>query len=163
MAIFTPPMNIGTRLRNKPSIFLGGTVDNGKSENWQVTFSQKLDRLYNVFNPRRKDWDSSWENDYKSPQFYQQVNWELNALESADIILFNFLPNSKSPITLMELGAFGMDYEMRSQIPIVFCPEGYERKGNVDIFCDRYNIPLYDDKNLLLMDLEGLYYKSLTD
>lgn len=161
MAIFTPPMNIGTRLRNKPSIFLAGSIDMGLAENWRLRFSQKLDRKYNVFNPRRSDWDPTWSNDYENPQFYQQVNWELNALESSDIILFNFLPESKSPITLMELGAFGIN-ESRVQIPVVLCPKGYEKKGNVDIFCDRYNITLYDREDLLLTDLENMYYKLLT-
>lgn len=39
-----------------------------------------------------------------NPQFRQQVEWELNALSVADLIVFYFDPATRSPITLLELG-----------------------------------------------------------
>ena len=36
--------------------------------------------------------------------FEHQVNWELEHLEKADLIIMNILASSKSPITLLEMG-----------------------------------------------------------
>jgi hypothetical protein len=141
--VFTPPYNISHRNRKKPSIFLGGTIDMGNSVDWQQDTIQQITRVrplvYNIFNPRRKDWDSSWEQKFENPQFYQQVNWELNALEQADIILIYFKAGSQSPISLLELGLYA-----RSGKLSVVCEEEFWRKGNVDIVCDRYAIPMFE-------------------
>ena len=51
-----------------------------------------------------------------------------------------FDPETKSPISLLELGLFANSGKIH-----VICPEGFWRKGNVDIVCDEYNIPMYKD------------------
>jgi hypothetical protein len=51
-----------------------------------------------------------------------------------------FSPETKSPISLLELGLHAESDRM-----IVCCPPGFWRKGNVDIVCTRYNIPLFND------------------
>ncbi len=156
--IFTAPENIATRQRNLKSVFLGGSIEMGIAPNWQrhtalqlstrmtmdVTASMHalepvsvIKERCNVFNPRRTDWDNSWLQDHSNPQFYQQVNWELNALEQADIILMYLHPGANSPISLLELG---LHYKKM----IVACPQDFYRKGNIDIVCDRYNIPLFN-------------------
>lgn len=139
--IYYPPSNIATRNRDKKSIFLGGTIDEGNSINWQedleLFFTYTINHTMDVFNPRRKDWDSSWIQEYKNPYFYQQVKWELNALEQADYILICFLSKSMSPISLLELGLF------KDKKIFVICEEGYYRKGNIEIVCETYNIPLF--------------------
>jgi len=92
---------------------------------------------YTILNPRRDDWDSSWEQSIDHPQFFEQVSWELNCLEKCSTILLYFCPETKAPISLLEFGLF-------SDRPIhVVCPDGFWRKGNVEIVCARYNIPLY--------------------
>lgn len=45
-----------------------------------------------------------------------------------------------SPISLLELGLF---INSGKKI-VVFCDPDYERKGNVEIVCEKYNTPLYD-------------------
>lgn len=120
---------------DKLNIFLAGSIDMGKAENWQdkVCFDlQEFDVQF--LNPRRSDWDSSWEQSINNLKFKEQVDWELQGLEDSDIIIVYFDPNGKAPITLLELGLF-KDHRM-----IVCCPDGYWRKGNVEIVCDRYNI-----------------------
>ena len=62
-----------------------------------------------------------------------------------------FDPNTKSPISLLELGLFAQSKKL-----IVCCPEGFWRKGNVDIVCDRYNIPNYDSLEKLLNYLTNI-------
>lgn len=128
------------------SIFLAGTIDMGNSTDWQSYVAEQFkDEDVNILNPRRSSWDSSWTQSFENPQFYQQVNWELSALERADIIILYLAEGSKSPISLLELGIHA-----RSGKLLVYCPDGFYRSGNVQIVCDRYNIPLYKDLNELI-------------
>lgn len=121
------------------SVFLAGSIEMGKAEDWQAVLQKELEKFeVTVFNPRRDDWDSSWEQKESNDQFNYQVNWELNKLNEASIIFMYLAPGTQSPISLLELGAFAKDQKM-----IVCCPQGFWRKGNVDIFCNRNNIPVY--------------------
>lgn len=129
-----------------PSIFLAGSIDMGNSEDWQSYVTKEFkDEDVNILNPRRASWDSSWTQSFDNPQFYQQVNWELNALERAHVIIMNFSKDSKAPISLMELGLFA-----KSGHILVCCPDEFYRSGNVQIVCDKYEIPLYKDLNKLI-------------
>lgn len=141
MKSFTPPQQIPVV---KHTVFLAGTIDMGKSDDWQSLLEEYFeDTPWTVFNPRRSDWNDFIDNDIKDPYFYQQVNWELNALEKADKVLFNFLPYSASPISLMELGLF--------KDKAIVCSSGeYRKDGNIQIVCDRYRVPYYNDINDLL-------------
>lgn len=60
--------------------------------------------------------------------------------QSDHIIFFFFDPTTYSPITLYEMGL-----HTKSGKIFVICPDGFWRKGNVDIVCNRYNIPLFND------------------
>lgn len=134
-----PPTPLFTAQVDTPSVFLAGTIDGGDSKNWQGEAAYKLTEIgYSVYNPRRDDWDSSWTQEYTNPHFFQQVTWELNALEISTFILMNFLPKSKSPISLLELGLHAASKKM-----IVVCPKDFYRKGNVDIVVDRFMIPTF--------------------
>ena len=139
--IFTPPHNISKRDFDKPTVFLAGSIEMGKAEDWQSEMSQFFHKLdYSVFNPRRVDWDSTWKQEYENPQFFQQVTWELNALEQSEMILMYLLPGTQSPISLLELGLFTQTHNIH-----VICPQGFWRRGNVEIVCDRYGIPFYEN------------------
>ena len=149
MANYKPPMNIALRNRARKSVFLAGSIEMGKAVNWQEEMSNYFHKEgWDVLNPRRDDWDSSWVQTFENAQFYQQVNWELNALEHSDLIIMYFDPNTKSPISLLELGLFARSGKLR-----VVCPDGFWRKGNVEIVCNYYNIPFYNNINTLYLDL----------
>lgn len=140
-SVFVPPMNISIRNPLLKYVFLAGSIEMGKAKDWQTDMTNFFTgQNIGVYNPRRPDWDSSWVQDYDNPQFNQQVNWELNALEKAEIVLLNLEPETLSPISLLELGRFS-----HKEIIYVVCPKGFWKKGNIDIFCDRYNIPLFDN------------------
>lgn len=125
---------------NRPYVFAAGSIEMGDAKQWQIRFSNQLkDYKGTIYNPRRDDWDSNWKQREHSDNFNEQVNWELDKLEDSDIIFLYFDPDTKSPISLLELGMFGTTHEM-----IVVCPTGFWRKGNVEIICSRYNIPLYN-------------------
>jgi hypothetical protein len=146
---FKPPKNISFRDHCKPSVFLGGSIGKNDEltelcENWQETLSNKFleTNNWNVFNPRRDDWDSTWVQEFENPQFSQQVRWELDALDKANVIVIYFSPETKSPISLLELGLYASSGKVH-----VICPEGFWRKGNVDIVCNKYDIPQYNSIN----------------
>ncbi len=144
MREFKPPQQIENN--SLKSIFLAGTIDMGNSEDWQAIVTEQFyNSPVNIFNPRRAEWDSSWEQTFENPQFYQQVNWELNALERVDIIILYLAADSKSPISLLEMGLHAKSGKL-----YVCCPDEFYRSGNVQIVCDRYNIPLYKDLNSLI-------------
>jgi hypothetical protein len=134
-----PPYPISTR-KNSPSVFLAGSIEMGVAEDWQSkivnTFSYS-DIIF--FNPRRGEWDASWEQKIESAPFYQQVNWEMNALDKADFIIMYFVPDTKSPISLLELGLYANSGKI-----VVCCPEGFWRKGNVEAVCEKYDIRMLD-------------------
>jgi hypothetical protein len=118
------------------AIFLSGSIEMGVASNWQADFEQALrDTDAVILNPRRDEWDDSWEQRIENPQFQAQVEWELAGMERAEVIVVCFVAGTKSPITLLELGLFA-----RSGKLIVYCPEGYWRKGNVDVVCRRYGV-----------------------
>ena len=138
---FQAPDNIAFADIRLPSIFLAGSIEMGVAEEWQTKATQLLDEggKFNIFNPRRKDWDGSWVPKYGNPQFDQQVLWELNALERSDLILMYFDPNTKSPISLLEFGLYATSSKLH-----VVCSEDFYRSGNIEIVCSMYNIPLYN-------------------
>jgi len=132
------------------SIFLAGSIEQDKAERWQDRVIEKLSDLpITILNPRRAEWDASWEQKIENPQFNEQVNWELDALEKADKIMLYFDPNSKSPISLLELGLFAKSGKM-----LVCCPEGFWRKGNVDIVCQRFGIEQFESLEQLIFELK---------
>ena len=125
---------------DKPSVFLAGSIDMGKAVNWQEALTAGLSDLpVAILNPRRDDWDASWVQDISNDQFRSQVEWELNYLEDCDVIAMYFDPAGPAPISLLELGLNAASGRM-----VVCCPEGYWRRGNVQIVCARYRIPLVE-------------------
>jgi hypothetical protein len=123
------------------NVFLGGSIEMGLAEPWQERLVELFkDADIRFLNPRRDDWDSSWVQEASNPEFSQQVNWELDALEYSDLIVFYFDPNTKSPITLMELGLYAASGKV-----IVCCPDGFWRKANVEIVCQRHNVTLVNN------------------
>jgi hypothetical protein len=140
----------------KFTIFLAGTIDMGKGEDWQSVVAEEFEGFPDyllILDPRRDDWDSSWEEDIDNPEFNRQVQWELKSQEAADLVMFVFATDeenaekAEAPITLMELGLF------KDKQCVVCCPQGYHKKGNVDIVCKRYGIPVYEDFQAMLDDV----------
>ena len=125
------------------TIFLAGSIEMGSLDckDWQSEVANSLEGLnVTLYNPRRDERDASWTQEQKTENFNYQVNWELNKLRDSDIIFMHIDPNTKSPITLLEFGMFA-----ESRKIILSCPDGFYRKGNLEVICTRCNIPLYND------------------
>lgn len=122
------------------SIFLGGSIEMGKAVDWQQdivdTFS---DYNITVFNPRRDNWDSSWEQSIHNLNFKDQVTWEIKHIEKCDIVIFYIQGNTLSPITLLEIGLCCG----RNNV-IICCEKEFWRKGNVEVVADIYGMTLVE-------------------
>jgi len=124
-----------------PTVFLAGSIEMGAADDWQRHVEYGL-RDLDVFilNPRRDEWDAAWVQSIHNPAFREQVEWELEGLERASVVAMYFAPPTKSPVTLLELGLCA-----RSGKLLVCCPEGFWRRGNVEVVCARFGVPLVDD------------------
>lgn len=123
-----------------PGVFLAGSIEMGKAEDWQKKVTSLMsNEAVAIFNPRRDDWDSSWEQKIENEKFAEQVNWELNAMERASVIVMYLSPETQSPISLLELGLHAASGKL-----LVCCPEGFWRKGNVDVVCAKYGVPTFN-------------------
>ncbi len=124
----------------------------GSAVEWQDKVSESLEEYSgNILNPRRTEWDSSWEQSIDNPNFKEQVTWELDGLDRSQIIFFYLDPNTKSPISLLEIGKY-----IASDKKLIICvPKGFWRRGNIEILCDRYNIPLYEDLDIAIQVLKN--------
>ena len=137
--IIKPP----SQLQDGFSVFLAGSIELENTGNWQTFIEDKLsgtDIL--ILNPRRENWDPSWLQSQTDPKFREQVEWKLSELEQANIIAMYFEPGTKSPVSLLELGLFAHTGRM-----IVCCPDGFWRKGNVDVVCERYGVKQVESLN----------------
>lgn len=65
-------------------------------------------------------------------------------LEKADVIVLFFQAGTMSPISLLELGMHAQSGKL-----LVCCPEGYWRRGNVQVVCHRSGVPLVGTKEEL--------------
>lgn len=131
-------MKLKTLFKKHKSVFLAGTIDNGTSENWQQQVIDELGRLglgekIVVFNPRRDYWNPNSDTE----ALEKQILWEQEHLDKADLIVMIFKGNSKSPITLLELGLYA-----KSKKLVVFCTDSFYRYTNVKLTCKKYHIPL---------------------
>lgn len=125
------------------TIFIGGSIEMGTVIDWQSVLIPKLLSISNslvIFNPRRPNWDANWVQSIENPEFNEQVKWETDQLDLSDFIFLFFHPETKAPITLLELGLYARDNHHGKKI-LVCCQPGFWRKGNVDFICKKHDIP----------------------
>ncbi|KXH50359.1 hypothetical protein CSIM01_05417 [Colletotrichum simmondsii] len=140
------PLTREKTIREK-TIFLAGTTS---KRDWRKDVADSLAHLpVVIFDPFRPDWDSTWKEDISDERFSNQVNWELDMQERADIIVVYFEPETEGHISLLELG---LCVHSKGKV-IVACPEGYKKRGNVQIVCSRYEIPFVESYEELVGSL----------
>lgn len=156
MIIIKPPSLLNNITSYNRKIFLAGSIEDGKAEKWQNKLSDNLKDLPDsilLLNPRSENWDSTWLEENTNNNFQEQINWELVAMETADIIAMHFDEKTMSPITLLELRLHA-----RSNKLIVHCPQGFWKRKNVLVVCKRYGITLVPTIN----DLEQTIREQIT-
>ncbi|KAI1028832.1 hypothetical protein LB503_002251 [Fusarium chuoi] len=129
------------------SIFLAGLTTRTDETDWRETLTNNLiHHRVTILNPNRPDWDSTWKEDFSDKRWEEQIWWELDMQEAADIIVFMFHPLTDAPISLMELG---LAVKSKSKRIIVCAQDGYRKKGNVEAVCKRYGVTLVSTVNEL--------------
>jgi hypothetical protein len=122
------------------SVFLAGTTTRTAGPDWRETLTEALAHLpVAVFNPLRADWDSTWREDVTFAPFREQVEWELDMQERADVVVVYFGPGTDAPISLLELGLCA-----RARKAFVVCHREYRKRGNVQIVCQRFGLEFMD-------------------
>lgn len=144
--VIKPPNKID---KQGPMVFLAGSIEMNTAEDWQKRITDRLGHLpITILNPRRDNWNPDWDQSTDNPEFVAQVNWELDGLRDSDVIAMYFDKETKSPITLLELGLFADTTKL-----VVYCPKGYWRKGNVDMVCIRHKITTVPDFEKLVEEV----------
>ncbi|KAF2266310.1 hypothetical protein CC78DRAFT_531708 [Lojkania enalia] len=137
---------------NAYSLFLAGSIEMGAAITWQRHMAQFLHHLpLTICNPRRGHWDPDSRPQPSDANFRTQVEWELEALSNASVICFFFDVNTKSPVTMMELGLWAHSGKV-----IVCCGEGFWKGGNVKLVCERYGIPCVNDFAELVVEAKRM-------
>lgn len=132
--------------REVKSIFLAGSTSGINNSDWRERLSTALtDVPVTIYNPYRADWDSSWREDINFAPYREQVEWELEKQDKADIVVIYFHPATQASISLLEFG-------LCARVPgkaVVVCPEGYWKRGNVQIVCKKYGVEIVDNDDRL--------------
>ena len=135
------PAEVDWRAIARPSVFLAGSIENGKAEDWQAEFVEQFkDQEGTIINPRRADWDPAM-SAYRHPELIRQIQWEMRSLAHVDVIFMYFAPGTVSPISLLEQGWFG--YTRGPARMVTVCPPEFFRATNVEVFCKEVGIPVY--------------------
>ena len=132
------------RLNASDNLFLAGSITGAHDWQKEMAFKKydifeldhsiesatdkdiRLVDYFNVFNPRRADFDASDPNVEK-----EQITWEYHCIAHCNHILFWFAPETLAPITLFELGS-ALNTHKHENIYIGIDPE-YKRKNDVII------------------------------
>lgn len=155
MRVIQSPENLAIHPGER-AVFMAGSIDMGGSVDWQQALIESLSSCQGVLlNPRRSHWDPAWPPDASFPVFREQVEWELAAMEAAGMIAFYFAPGSQAPITLLELGLAA-----RKKNAVVCCPDGYWRRGNVEVVCQYYGVPLVPTLEALADAIRGYWSQA---
>jgi len=155
--IITPDQLSSTK-HQFPHLFLAGSIEQGKATNWQQKAIQFYDAQQNlsdvvIVNPRRETWDADLDQRIENREFNFQVSFELDYLERADAVIMWLEPGTLSPISLFEFGLMtGWTSAGLLNKLVIGCPEGFWRKGNVEIVTNRYRIQLVSTFDELLSE-----------
>ena len=138
------------------SIFLAGTTDEDISRNWQSTVERELfDLDVTILNPKRDTWFTSKDQTVNNVDFKSQVEWELEGLERADLVLLCLMGGSQSPISLIEFGLTAKEEKL-----IIYCEKDFWKYGNIEVVCNRYEIPMAKSiDELIILTKENLQKK----
>lgn len=133
-AVVLAPGRPAPHLGSRKSVFLAGTTSSTGEPDWRQALAEALSALpITIYNPKRDDWDSTWREDFSDSRWVEQVQWELEMQDKADIVVVFFHGVSPAPISLLELGLC-----IRMGKAVVCALEGYSKRGNVEAVCRRY-------------------------
>ncbi|KAF7947772.1 hypothetical protein EAE96_008851 [Botrytis aclada] len=157
-----------------PVIFLSGTTNYNKDESrWQEILTDRLlsrprsrstDNKNGtnepnsfapatIIDPYNPAWDSTWREDPSDKRFVTQVNFELEGLEIADIVVVGFVG---SDVHAGKIGAggtalveLGTALKRKGQKVIVCVEKGFWKEGYVKVLCERFGVQCLDSLSMV--------------
>lgn len=139
--------------RHATTLFLAGTTPRPGQPDWRAVVVEATAGLpVTLLDPVRPDWDGSWVEDVSFAPFREQVAWELDMQEAADLVAFFFHPHKDGMISLLELGLCARASHSVARI-VVACPPGYVKRGNVQMICQRFGLCLVESVEDLAAEL----------
>ncbi|AEO58647.1 hypothetical protein MYCTH_53171 [Thermothelomyces thermophilus ATCC 42464] len=147
-------------ITGKVAVFLAGTTTGttaaaaAAGADWRETVTLAVSHLpVTVLNPLRPDWDGSWREDPSFAPFREQIEWELDMQERADLVVVYLGPGTDAPVSLLELGLCARS----GKAVVVACYPGYRKRGNVQIVCRWFGLEYVDGED----DLAGRVVKRI--
>jgi len=135
--IYTSKDELPVKEQDYQYYFLAGSIDYTSVKPWRSLIVQNNTQQIHFLDPTNAKHDQLTDKAMKN-----HILWELNALEFADKIILNLLPEATSPISLVELGLYTKSGKL-----IVICPDSFYKSRYVHMLCEKYDVPLY--KNLI--------------
>lgn len=133
---------------NETAVFLAGGITG--CPDWQAEIIKMLDvdNLV-VYNPRRSKFDNS-----NPVMVYEQIKWEYQHLQRAQVISFWFPKESICPIVLYELG-----FHLNSQKPLIIgIDPGYCRTTDVIV---QSSLAREDNSIIIVHSLQHLAHRII--
>jgi len=136
---------------DRMSVFLGGGMTDWRAK----TIEYLKDTEVTVVDPTWVDWDSSWTATMSNAHFRERVEWELEAQEICDMKVFCFEESTKAPVSMLELGLSTLfDATDWAKTTLVYCDEGFWKKGNIDIVCWKFGMQSVGSLEELMEELK---------
>ncbi|KAF7945938.1 uncharacterized protein EAE97_004976 [Botrytis byssoidea] len=157
-----------------PVIFLSGTTNYNKDESrWQEVLTDRLlarsrststdnknatNELSSfapvtIIDPFNPAWDSTWREDPSDDRFVTQVNFELEGLELADIVVVGLIG---ADVRAGKIGAggtalveLGTALKKKGQKVIVCVEKGFWKEGYVKVLCERFGVQCLDSWSMV--------------
>lgn len=145
--IYTSTNKLPKKEKGKEYFFLAGSIDYHLQSNWRQEIINKTGSSVHFFDPTRID-----HNELSNFKMKEHIKWELDALDISDKIILNFLPNAKSPISLVELGM----YVSTSKL-IVICPNEFYQSRYIKVLCNKHKTSIFNTINEAVQYLSENY------
>lgn len=120
--------------QDKECIFLAGSMAKEPEVNWRQTVIDNLEENYHFLDPTNSN-----HNSLSDAEMHEHVMWEFEGMRIADYILINFISDSLSPISLVELGLHTATDKL-----IVVCPKEFYKWSYIETLCKEHNTPIFN-------------------
>lgn len=142
--------------RHAPVISLTGPISSKRERCWQLPVAEDLRaRGFQVRTPLEKRWLSEWLEHTGEPVFQRNVASNFQDLDESDEILMHFTEDSLAPTSLLQFGRY-----VHSGKLTVSCERGFWRRGNLEIMCGLYGVPLFESQRDGVEHLLGRVYRN---
>ncbi|GAA3594258.1 nucleoside 2-deoxyribosyltransferase domain-containing protein [Flavivirga amylovorans] len=136
--IYTSSITLPIKEKHKNYIFLAGSIDLNLPSNWRKEVIDIIGAKAHFLDPTIIN-----HNELNDSQMKNHIHWELDALHLADKVFLNFLPSSKSPISLIELGMY-----IKTSKLVVVCPNEFYQSRYIKTLCNKYKVSVFNSLSI---------------